>query len=380
MAEGDLPFEMIQYLPEGAGSVFYLAIRATAADRAVTFDLYALDAQIEFPTVPHSLGTPADSPLALAVGAVDWRSGRLEDFSSQGPSGDNRVKPDLVGPDGVSVAAYAERAFYGTSAAAPHVAGAAALVLSAYPDLSREQLIAVLTANARDLGELGPDSTFGYGALLLPDPATLPQATGSAPPADSGGASTGQPPGTAPISPAAISAPPGSRSPMGLILAPPEPRASFVLLTTLLALSAVGAAGAVAGIVLYVGLKAGLRRRPLEGMQRVTFPAPPEQPCLLLDGDVKVDIESGDNTLGRSRANQIVVAGRGYVSRRHAVLTWDGECARLLDLGSVNGTFVNGVRLAPDQPAALRDGDVVHLGPTARMVARLPWDEGDPRR
>jgi hypothetical protein len=60
--------------------------------------------------------------------------------------------------------------FSGTSAAAPHVAGAAALILSANPSLSLSvsNLREALIASAIDMGVGGPDNVFGYGRLNLP--------------------------------------------------------------------------------------------------------------------------------------------------------------------------------------------------------------------
>lgn len=50
------------------------------------------------------------------------------------------------------------------------------------------------------------------------------------------------------------------------------------------------------------------------------------------------------------------------VSRRHAaVVLYSGEI-HILDLDSVNGTFVNNKRLLPDSPYALRNGDRILLG------------------
>ncbi len=50
------------------------------------------------------------------------------------------------------------------------------------------------------------------------------------------------------------------------------------------------------------------------------------------------------------------------VSRRHARLRRTAEAVEVLDLGSANGTFWNGVRLSPNQTQVLRDGDELRLG------------------
>ncbi len=65
----------------------------------------------------------------------------------------------------------------GTSFAAPYVAGAAALVLSVDPSLSRDRLLELLEATAIDLGEPGLDPAFGWG-LVDADAATRAAAAG----------------------------------------------------------------------------------------------------------------------------------------------------------------------------------------------------------
>jgi pSer/pThr/pTyr-binding forkhead associated (FHA) protein len=50
------------------------------------------------------------------------------------------------------------------------------------------------------------------------------------------------------------------------------------------------------------------------------------------------------------------------VSRRHARILKQGNGVVVEDLGSINGTFINGKRLAPYLPAALSSGDVLQLG------------------
>jgi hypothetical protein len=56
------------------------------------------------------------------------------------------------------------------------------------------------------------------------------------------------------------------------------------------------------------------------------------------------------------------------VSRIHAVLERSDDTLTLTDLGSSNGTHLNGQRLGPDQPRVLRDGDEVRLG---KLVANI---------
>jgi subtilisin family serine protease len=61
---------------------------------------------------------------------------------------------------------YGPTAFLGTSASAPHVAGAFAL-LSGKTPYSLEQIYAILQNRAVDLGPAGKDNQFGYGRLNL---------------------------------------------------------------------------------------------------------------------------------------------------------------------------------------------------------------------
>ncbi|MEU1289532.1 S8 family serine peptidase [Kitasatospora sp. NPDC005856] len=109
---------------------------------------------------PGTVGTPGSADAALTVGSVD-HDGALARSSSRGPRvGDQAVKPDLTAPGVGIVAARAagtngqepvgERytAISGTSMAAPHVAGAAALLAQQHPQWKGPQLKAALTSSA----------------------------------------------------------------------------------------------------------------------------------------------------------------------------------------------------------------------------------------
>jgi serine protease len=60
-------------------------------------------------------------------------------------------------------------AWDGTSMAAPHVSGVAALIWSAFPDLTNQEIRTVLATTALDLGDLGRDIKFGYGLVQAKD-------------------------------------------------------------------------------------------------------------------------------------------------------------------------------------------------------------------
>jgi hypothetical protein len=59
------------------------------------------------------------------------------------------------------------------------------------------------------------------------------------------------------------------------------------------------------------------------------------------------------------------------VSRRHLMITKEGNLLKVTDLGSTNGTYLNGVRLQPRQPRLLRTGDRLSLGQLVIRVSSL---------
>ena len=168
------PLQQIVYDFDEART-YYIAIHGVDVTQPVMLNLFVHQTPLmELSDPVGSLATPGDAAEALTVGAVHWRSNQLEAFSSRGPTADGRPKPDLVGPDGVSNVIYAPQGFYGTSAAAPHIAGAAALVWSAYPQATSPDVRSFLINNAIDLEAPGPDNDTGAGLLVLADPPPQP--------------------------------------------------------------------------------------------------------------------------------------------------------------------------------------------------------------
>jgi len=115
-----------------------------------------------------SVGAVANNPEALAVGATD-DSDVIASFSGRGPSAcSGAVSPRLAAP-GVTIRTSdlsgGYRSVSGTSFAAPHVAGALALLLGPFPGLSADRQEAALQSSAVDFGASGLDNDYGYGRL-----------------------------------------------------------------------------------------------------------------------------------------------------------------------------------------------------------------------
>jgi DNA-binding winged helix-turn-helix (wHTH) protein len=94
-------------------------------------------------------------------------------------------------------------------------------------------------------------------------------------------------------------------------------------------------------------------------------------PYRIIVGDREIALAAGEHVLGRSGDATILVDDAG-VSRHHAQITIRARSATLVDLGSKNGTIVNGSAI--QGPVELTDGAVIVLGATAlkfRIVEAL---------
>ena len=132
---------------------------------------------------PASVSYPGDSVKAITVGSVNDDHSR-EIYSSRGPTGDGRLKPDVMAPGGAIMSAQAGSgdgyvSYSGTSMATPHVAGVAALMLQANPNVSPTSSTDYVKQILRetsdhkvpldvDCGEIfSPNNCYGWGTVDL---------------------------------------------------------------------------------------------------------------------------------------------------------------------------------------------------------------------
>jgi len=183
----DPPAELlVAYVP--AAGVYSLRIERMSPDVIPADDRFQLflpyvDVEERHRVAQHSLAIPAEASGSFTIGATRGSTlaydpvlpiDTIEPFSSRGPSLTGLIKPDMVGPDVVNTVVAGYSPFAGTSAAAPHVAGGAALLLSEDSARTAAMLagslknLAVKSMLATDpSGTPIPDSTYGYGRLRL---------------------------------------------------------------------------------------------------------------------------------------------------------------------------------------------------------------------
>ena len=111
-------------------------------------------------------GAPADADSILSVGAVDVNDNKAG-FSSIGPTGDGRIKPDVMALGAATIVAYGTDTIgpgYGTSYASPIIAGISACLIQANPETDLWTLRSSIKQSSSNSGE--PNNAMGWG---IPD-------------------------------------------------------------------------------------------------------------------------------------------------------------------------------------------------------------------
>ncbi len=161
--EFDPPFPSYTWQQmNGQTAISTLAARRAARLGIVVCNSAGNSGMVALPA--NTLGAPADADSILTVGAVN-SSGVRASFSSVGPTADGRIKPDVMA-QGVSVRSASSSGnnytnASGTSLSCPLIAGVAALVLCAHPNLTPMQVISAIKSTASNAH--APNREIGWG-------------------------------------------------------------------------------------------------------------------------------------------------------------------------------------------------------------------------
>jgi hypothetical protein len=160
-----LPYEDIQY-PATASGMHYLVVKKAGRNSGnLPLTLFSPDINLGTRTLASSLSQPADCASALAIAATNASNDTIASYSSEGPTVDGRNKPEISAPTAVQTSL--SGGFAGTSAAAPHAAGAAGLLLGQDPGLTLTGLRSALEDTAHDVNPGGFDWRTGFGRISL---------------------------------------------------------------------------------------------------------------------------------------------------------------------------------------------------------------------
>ena len=176
---GQVPLEGFWFELDGDSNAFGISVNHYSGGIPDWIQLMVWGvAEIEHHTGSGSISSPGESHNSglLAVGAAHYYdTDTIASYSSRGPTPDVWVKPDIVGTacgEGASYEPYSRDDsqcwFAGTSQAAPHVAGMAALVRQRFPDYTPQQVAQYLKDNAAQRETPNPNNTWGHGFAQLP--------------------------------------------------------------------------------------------------------------------------------------------------------------------------------------------------------------------
>jgi len=176
LGSGYAPYEQFSLINNSYFTyTYYVGVYSKVPMSNLQIEIYAFNGKVQkYGVRSDSTFGHSTSKSVLSIAAVNQQSiSTTRSYSSIGPftmrDGTTRNKPDFSGVDNVTVSGAGgfSSPFNGTSAAAPHIAGIAALLLSNDKTLTAPLLVSLLKSKSYDLMDRGYDYNSGYGLVTL---------------------------------------------------------------------------------------------------------------------------------------------------------------------------------------------------------------------
>ena len=166
--KGQIPLEVITYQPKESGR-FSFSIEGKSGPFPGWVQVQAFTSEnLGIYSQGFSISNPAESSNEglISVGAANLNSPfNINPNSGLGPTTDGRIKPDLVGPDGLNTKS--RGVWSGSSQSSAFVTGLIALVRERFPEFTPIEVARYLKTAAEPRGQ-NPNNTWGYGFVRLP--------------------------------------------------------------------------------------------------------------------------------------------------------------------------------------------------------------------
>jgi pSer/pThr/pTyr-binding forkhead associated (FHA) protein len=95
------------------------------------------------------------------------------------------------------------------------------------------------------------------------------------------------------------------------------------------------------------------------------------------DGPREIYLNKGITTFGRSPDNNVCLSDDRHVSSHHARIDAEGDLFLLIDIGSTNGTYLNGLRLTTNVAVAISDDDEIRVGSALMAFRKTPVNQNN---
>jgi len=137
--------EYLYFIPETPGE-YYIGVSRFGESENSSIDIFSVYDNLEYSQSKGSAGVPSDAKGAIIVGSLGTDN-QMQPYSSEGPTDNGQIVPNVLVNDGIITEAYDKEPFYGTSASTAYVSGLIAILYSEIEDINPMRVTDLLFEN-----------------------------------------------------------------------------------------------------------------------------------------------------------------------------------------------------------------------------------------